>query len=128
MRFLMSSQAKPIGFFGVIVLVFAVIAAIELFKSDDKDVVKRIDNEGVVGIWYDEVGDAETKIEKRGYAYRLKRVNGEGSKGDYPLTRDGDWLNKNDSLGTKYQIIGDRLDIHDNSGFIRSIELKPAKK
>lgn len=88
----MSSQAKPIVFFGVIVLVLALIAAIEFFKSDDKEVVKRIDTEGVVGIWYDEVGDAETRIEKNGYAYRLKRVNGDGSKGDYPLTRDGDWL------------------------------------
>ncbi len=124
----MSSQAKPIGFFGVIILVLAVIAAIEFFKSDDKDVVKRIDNEGVVGVWYDEVGDAETRIEKNGYAYRLKRVNGDGSKGDYPLTRDGDWLKKNDSFGTHYQIVGDRLDIFDNSGFIRSIELMPSKQ
>ena len=97
----MSSQAKPIGFFGVIILVLAVIAAIEFFKSDDKDVVKRIDNEGVVRVRYDEVGDAETRIEKNGYAYRLKRANADRSQGDYPHTRDGDEPKKTYTSGTQ---------------------------
>lgn len=121
----MSSQAKPIGFFGVVFLMLIVIAGIEFFKSDDSEEIKRIDKEGVLGVWYDEVGDAETKIEKIGYEYKLKRVNGDGSSGEYQLTRDGNWLKKNDRFGTKYQIIGDRLDVFDDNGFIKSLDLMP---
>ncbi|MEE4733617.1 hypothetical protein [Pseudomonas syringae] len=84
---------------------------------------KRIDQNGVVGIWFDEIGEAETSIEHNESSYRLKRVNSDGSVGDYRLRREGMWLHRDDNLKTRYQIIGDRLDVFDNQGFIRSMEL-----
>lgn len=38
-----------------------------------------------------------------------------------------DWLMKKDPLDISYQINGDRLDIYDNTGFVRSIELLPER-
>ncbi|MEE4677651.1 hypothetical protein V2K57_25435 [Pseudomonas alliivorans] len=83
----------------------------------------RIDRNGVVGIWFDEIGEAETRIDHNDSSYRLKRMNSDGSVGDYRLRRDGIWLHRDDNFNTRYQIIGDRLDLFDSQGFIRSMEL-----
>ncbi|MBX8508917.1 hypothetical protein K5D34_04315 [Pseudomonas cichorii] len=101
-------------------MAFALLTS-SIASADEQ--LKRVDQEGVVGIWFDQIGEAETTIEHHGSSYRLKRVNSDGSVGDYQLRREGIWLHRDDSFRTRYQIIGDRLDIFDSQGFIRSMEL-----
>lgn len=104
----------------VSLMAFAVLAS-GMASADE--LPKRIDRNGVVGVWFDEIGEAETRIEHSGSSYRLKRVNSDGSVGDYQLRREGAWLHRDDDFKTRYQIIDDRLDVFDSHGFIRSMEL-----
>lgn len=102
------------------IIIFALLAN-SIASADEQP--KRIDQNGVVGIWFDELGDAETRIEHNGSSYRLKRMNTDGSAGDYQLRREGIWLHRDDNFKTRYQIIDDRLDVFDSQGFIRSMDL-----
>ncbi|ENS4053772.1 TPA: hypothetical protein NIG83_005205 [Pseudomonas aeruginosa] len=70
-------------------------------------------------------GGATTTIERHGDNYKLIWIASGGYRAEFPLSRRGDRLMKNDPLGISYEISGDRLDIYDNTGFVRSVELKP---
>ena len=115
---------KGMGLFAVIAVGFMILLGLaKCDSSTAPESPKRIDQEGIVGVWFDDVGEAETKIEKSNYTYKLKRVNSDGSAGTYRLRRDGDWLYMDDNFGTRYQINGDQLEVFDGDGYIRSMDL-----
>lgn len=122
----MTLEVKPVIIFGIIALIIAMVLCINSFKQDVKIDEKRIDKQGIIGIWNDKAGLSITTIECIGDVYKLIWVANGGYYAEFPLFRHGDWLKNNDPLGIKYQIIGDRLDVFDNTGFVRSIELTPS--
>ncbi|HBR2027691.1 TPA: hypothetical protein L9M76_005543 [Klebsiella variicola] len=84
----------------------------------------------VTGIWYDDVGspdylNATLTIYQEGERFYLKRVNGDGSGGEYLLTRKGQkFIKNNDKFGAFYLIRNNKLEIYDNNGFIRDADIK----
>lgn len=116
------SRGKPI-LFGVVVAFLIALALGKCTQGADDKAVNRIDQVGVIGVWYDDVGEATTQIERDVSGYRLKRTNGDGSTGEMAMRRDGGWLYLDDKFGTKYQVIGDRLELFDSQGFVRAMEL-----
>ena len=86
---------------------------------------KRIDKQGILGSWIDKAGYATTTIERNGDNYKLIWIAAGGYRTESPLTRRGDRLMKKGPFGISYEINGDRLDIYDNTGFVRSIESLP---
>lgn len=84
----------------------------------------------VTGVWYDDVGspdylNATLTINQEGERFYLKRVSGDGSSGEYPLTRQGQkYIKINDKFGAFYIIKNNKLEIYDNKGFIRDAAIK----
>ena len=101
------------------------VAVCSFISSHSFSAQKRIDKQGVLGSWFDKAGYATTTIERNGNEYKLIWIASGGYRAEFPLSRRGDRLMKNDPLGISYEISGDRLDIYDNTGFVRSVELKP---
>jgi hypothetical protein len=99
------------------------VMACSFISSHAFSVQKRIDKQGIVGSWADKAGSATTIIERHGDDYKLVWIASGEYRAEFQLFRRGDWLMKKDPLGVAYQISGDRLDIYDNMGFVRSIEL-----
>ncbi|ASI57183.1 hypothetical protein G3W18_24470 [Klebsiella pneumoniae] len=81
-------------------------------------------------MWYDDVGstdylNATLTIYQEGERFYLKRVNGDGSGGEYQLTRKGQkFIKNNDKFGAFYLIRNNKLEIYDNNGFIRDADIK----
>lgn len=101
------------------------VMACSFISSHAFSAQKRIDKQGIVGSWVDKAGGATTTIERHGDNYKLIWIASGGYRAEFPIFRRGDRLMKKDPLGISYQINGDRLDIYDNTGFVRSIELAP---
>lgn len=85
-------------------------------------VQKRIDKQGILGVWDDKAGLSTAIIERQGDNYKLIWIANGGYRAEFPLFRHGEWLRKKGPLDISYKISGDRLDIYDNTGFVRSIE------
>ncbi|SDU81140.1 hypothetical protein [Pseudomonas sihuiensis] len=111
----------------ILITITAILAAVacSIISSYAFSAQKRIDKQGVLGSWFDKAGGATTTIERHGDNYKLIWIASGGYRAEFPLSRRGDRLMKNDPLGISYEISGDRLDIYDNTGFVRSVELKP---
>lgn len=99
------------------------VMACSFISSHAFSAQNRIDRQGIVGSWVDKDGGATTTIERHGDNYKLIWIASGGYRAELPLFRRGDWLMKKDPLGISYQINGDLLDIYDNTGYVRSIEL-----
>lgn len=103
------------------------VMACSFISSHAFSAQKRIDKQGILGSWIDKAGYATTTIEHNGDIYKMTWITNGGYHAEFPLFRRGDWLMKKDPLDISYQINGDRLDIYDNTGFVRSIELLPER-
>ena len=83
-----------------------------------------------IGRWYDDVGspammNADLSIKKNANGYAMSRVNGDGSRGNFPLKKNGNTYSKiNDNFGTKYIVTSSGLEIHDRMGYIRTAKPK----
>ena len=92
--------------------------------SPEETELPRIERPGVIGVWIDPVDDSVTTLVRTDYSYLLRRVNTDGATGEYRMRRDGRWLKLNDSFGHRYQIVEDRLELFDNQGYIRTLQLQ----
>lgn len=115
-------STKPI--LATLAAILAVMAC-SFVSSHAFSAQKRIDKQGILGEWIDKAGNATTGIERHGDDYKLIWIAAGGYRTESPLTRRGDRLMKKGPLGISYEINGDRLDIYDNTGFVRSIGLAP---
>ncbi|WP_197724544.1 hypothetical protein [Dickeya fangzhongdai] len=83
-----------------------------------------------LGVWYDDVGspnylDSTLTIFSNTKGIYLKRLNGDGSTGTYPLEKQGNKYKKiGDKHGAYYIIKGNSLEIYDRVGFIRTANNK----
>ncbi|MHD0644232.1 hypothetical protein ACYPKM_01180 [Pseudomonas aeruginosa] len=120
----------------VILLLIIIVPIIWLFATQRRKapeappaVVIDLDRQGVIGTWFDDLGskdylDSTLTIKREGSAYFLERKNADGSGGRYTLLRTGNVLTKvGDKFGAKYIVNGDKLELHDKDGFIRSATL-----
>lgn len=103
------------------------------FKDSNKNqssINKDSSQETILGSWYDDVGspeymDCTFTIFKNKKGLFLKRANGDGSSGTYPLKKEhGKYIKINDKFGAYYIIKDNNLDIYDKEGFIRSAKQK----
>lgn len=111
----------------ILITITAILAAVacSIISSYAFSAQKRIDKQGIIGIWNDKAGLSTMTIERTRNNYKMIWVSSGGFRAESPLFRDGIWLKKKSPLGVAYQIHGDRLDIYDNTGFVRSVDLMP---